>query len=390
MSEFLKKLGAIPKLPLLAILGLICTGVYLVSSLKPEEKIPPVRQPSQSPYQNTIAGVGIIEADDENLEIYPQRAERVDALYVREGDEVKRGQALFRLQLQTLQGAQERLAAEKAVADATLTRLKKQPRPEDITPLRWSLTEAETAQKRLQESLKRMQAARNLNPNAVSQEEYQTLAYQVQEAVARRHRLQAELDRAEAGAWEYELKEAEAQSKLAQARIGEQQVLINQSTVRAPRDGMVLQVNIRPGEYVTTTQSVPPVVMGRTRTLQVRVDVDENNASLVRPGMEAVAYIKGDSTRPIKELAFVRIEPYMVPKRNLTGANTERVDVRVLQLVYRLTPREDLPLYVGQQVDVYLKRPQGVKLPAGGARPEAPAEGATTPLSSSTPASARR
>lgn len=389
MSDFLKKLGAIPKLPLLAVLGLIFTGVYLVSSLKPEEKIPPVRQPSQSPYQNTIAGVGIVEADDENLEIYPQRAERVDALYVREGDEVKRGQALFRLQLQTLQGAQERLAAEKAVADATLTRLKKQPRPEDITPLRWSLTEAETAQKRLQESLKRMQAARNLNPNAVSQEEYQTLAYQVQEAVARRHRLQAELDRAEAGAWEYELNEAEAQSKLAQARIAEQQVLINQSTVRAPRDGMVLQVNIRPGEYVTTTQSVPPVVMGRTRTLQVRVDIDENNASLVRPGMEAVAYIKGDSTRPIKGLTFVRIEPYMVPKRNLTGANTERVDVRVLQLVYRLTPREDLPLYVGQQVDVYLKRPQGVELPAGGPRPEAPAEAAATPSTSSSPSPRR-
>ena len=43
----------------------------------------------------------------------------------------------------------------------------------------------------------------------------------------------------------------------------------------------------------------------------------------------------------------------MVPKRSLTGESTERVDTRVLQIVYRFTPG-DLTLFVGQQVDVFI------------------------------------
>jgi hypothetical protein len=42
------------------------------------------------------------------------------------------------------------------------------------------------------------------------------------------------------------------------------------------------------------------------------------------------------------------------PKTSLTGASTERVDTRVLQLVYSL-PSDRLPLYVGQQVDVIVE-----------------------------------
>jgi hypothetical protein len=52
-------------------------------------------------------------------------------------------------------------------------------------------------------------------------------------------------------------------------------------------------------------------------------------------------------------LRFVRIEPFVVPKRSLTGDSTERVDTRVLQVIYRVE-RDDLPLFVGQQLDVFI------------------------------------
>ena len=52
-------------------------------------------------------------------------------------------------------------------------------------------------------------------------------------------------------------------------------------------------------------------------------------------------------------LRFVRFEPFVVPKRSLTGDSTERVDTRVLQVIYRVE-RDDLPLFVGQQVDVFI------------------------------------
>jgi hypothetical protein len=54
-------------------------------------------------------------------------------------------------------------------------------------------------------------------------------------------------------------------------------------------------------------------------------------------------------------LSFVRIEPYVVPKKALTGENTERVDTRVLQIIYRFDPPR-FPVYAGQQVDVFIQR----------------------------------
>ena len=52
-------------------------------------------------------------------------------------------------------------------------------------------------------------------------------------------------------------------------------------------------------------------------------------------------------------LEFVRVEPYVIPKKSLTGDNTERVDTRVLQVIYALDAA-DKPIYVGQQLDVFI------------------------------------
>ena len=49
----------------------------------------------------------------------------------------------------------------------------------------------------------------------------------------------------------------------------------------------------------------------------------------------------------------MRVEPYVVAKRWLTGDNTERVDTRVLQVIYELDAC-DAAAYVGQQVDVFI------------------------------------
>jgi HlyD family secretion protein len=59
-------------------------------------------------------------------------------------------------------------------------------------------------------------------------------------------------------------------------------------------------------------------------------------------------------------LKFVRFEPFIVPKRSLTGDSTERVDTRVLQVIYRVE-RDDAMLFVGQQLDVFIDaaRPNG-------------------------------
>jgi hypothetical protein len=89
--------------------------------------------------------------------------------------------------------------------------------------------------------------------------------------------------------------------------------------------------------------------------MHVRVDVDENDAWRIRPDAAAEASLRGNSSLKTP-LTFVRIEPYVIPKRSLTGESTERVDTRVLQIIYSFDP-STIPVYVGQQMDVSIQAP---------------------------------
>jgi len=85
----------------------------------------------------------------------------------------------------------------------------------------------------------------------------------------------------------------------------------------------------------------------------VRVDIDENDALRIEPTAPAVAVARGKPELRA-ELRFERIEPLVMPKKSLTGDVTERVDSRVLQVIYSFD-RSALSVYVGQRLDVYIR-----------------------------------
>jgi multidrug resistance efflux pump len=149
---------------------------------------------------------------------------------------------------------------------------------------------------------------------------------------------------------------ASVQAKLAKAEAAQKrdELLLERLTVRAPRKGTILQVNVRAGEYASVQGNQALILMGDLSAYQIRADVDEQNAGRVVSGKPAKAYLKGD-TKTALPLSFVRVEPYVIPKQSLTGASTERVDTRVLQVIYRLDASPTLRAYVGQQVDVFIE-----------------------------------
>lgn len=124
--------------------------------------------------------------------------------------------------------------------------------------------------------------------------------------------------------------------------------------MRAPIDGEVLQVNIRPGEFALAGfLNTPLLVLGNLEQLHVRVDIDESDVWRFDKNGKAVAFLRGN--RNFKaELRLAYVEPYVVPKKSLTGDSTERVDTRVLQALYSFD-RQQLPVYVGQQMDVFIE-----------------------------------
>ncbi len=96
------------------------------------------------------------------------------------------------------------------------------------------------------------------------------------------------------------------------------------------------------------------IVLGDVQRLHVRVDIDENDLAMFRPNAPAIATLKGRSQVRFP-LEFVKVEPYVIPKKSLTGDNSERVDTRVLQVLYALPGDRPVQVYVGQQMDVYLQ-----------------------------------
>ena len=112
-----------------------------------------------------------------------------------------------------------------------------------------------------------------------------------------------------------------------------------------------MQVNVRVGEAVGA-RAEPPVLMGETRPLHLRVDLDEQQIARFRTDAPATATCRG-AARPVFLLRFVRVEPLVVVKRALTGDLSERMDSRVLQVLYELDATQE-KIYVGQQMDAFI------------------------------------
>ena len=127
--------------------------------------------------------------------------------------------------------------------------------------------------------------------------------------------------------------------------------------MRAPVDSQVLQLNVHFGALAPTGVLQTPLnLFGSVDPVYVRVNVDENEAWRVRSIAAAIGYLRGNK-EVSTPLQFVRFEPYVLLKTSLTGDSTERVDTRVLQVIYSFE-RGNLPIYVGQQMDVYVDSPK--------------------------------
>jgi multidrug resistance efflux pump len=152
-----------------------------------------------------------------------------------------------------------------------------------------------------------------------------------------------------------QLEQARSEIASASAQVRAAQTEIERSTVTAPLDAQVLQVKVHAGEFAPAapTGEAPLIILGRVSPLHVRVDVDEQEAWRVSAGARAMGHVRG-APQIKTPLAFVRFEPYVTPKKSLTGDSTERVDTRVLQVIYRVEG-DDVPLHVGQQLDVFIE-----------------------------------
>jgi HlyD family secretion protein len=338
-------------LPALATGLLIFAAWYVWGQRVVANSTAPPIAPAQSPFAATLAASGIVEAQTENISVGSPTPGIVTKVLVTVGDMVEAGTPLFQLDDRELLSDLAVKRAALTEAKNELVRLEAQPRPEEVPIRQAAVDEAQASVDLTSDALRR---AEDTFARKVSTEqdliERRKAHLMAQAQFARAH---ADLTLLEAGTWTYDLDVARADVAKADADVKKTETSIDRLVVRALVAGEVLQVNVRPGEFVGTPPGQPLIVLGDVDQLHVRVDIDEFDISRFRSESTASAVPRG-SLQERYPLEFVRVEPYVVPKKSLTGDNTERVDTRVLQVIYNCDPRGRPSLYVGQQMEVFI------------------------------------
>jgi HlyD family secretion protein len=300
-------------LPILAVIGALFALTIVWWSERTVPVAPITFPPAVSPYPHSIAGAGIIEASSQNISIGTPFNEIISKIYVIEGQQVNAGDPLFELDLRIFE-------AQLAAAQASLS---------------MAIVEYENQKKQFSFY------QRLTDTRAVSEQMYQQALY-------------AFLD-------------AEKNVAVAQANVAVMETNIQRSIIRAPITGKILQVNIHVGEIAPvipfissqstwlTAANGTLILMGDVNPLQVRVDIDEADAWRFQKGSRATAFVRGNSFINFP-IVYCRTEPYVIPKTSFTGETVERVDTRVLQVLYQFD-RQDLPVYAGQVLDIFIESP---------------------------------
>ncbi|POA31558.1 MULTISPECIES: efflux RND transporter periplasmic adaptor subunit [unclassified Pseudomonas] len=284
----------------LAVIGVVAgvTAAYLLG--RTPRPLPPAFAPASSTYDTAIYANGIIESEQpggSNIVIYPQVSGPITQVLVQEGQAVTRGTPLV-----TIDDAVSRANFE--LAQASL----------------------KTAQDQYTKRL----ASYGIDPKSISKDTLDTA------------------------------KDTAAQ---AQAALKAANATLAQYAIKAPVDGVVLAINTTVGSYVSPQgaydpyiqQFSPLAVMSAEQTyLAVRCYVDEILIARLPPPehIRAQMLIHGSDIKV--PLEFVRVQPYVSPKIQLSNQRQEKVDLRVLPVVFRFE-KKDLPrVYPGQLVDVFI------------------------------------
>ncbi|WP_039386121.1 HlyD family secretion protein [Neochlamydia sp. TUME1] len=300
--------------------------------------------------KNAIFGMGIVIPRSEEVAIRASNERRIDKVFVNEGDKVSLGDPL--LQLENKELLHEMAASEAALAKAKtqLERLRALPRSENLTSQQALLHQSKVE---LDEAERQQRLAQDLlAKQAISPGELNQKNYLVEVERAKYSYLMAQLQQLKAGAWQPDLDAANFEVAYQKALLELSRQKLDDTLIRAPLEATVLKVNIHAGELAQASKAEPLMILGDIEECFVEVSVNEDEISYLRPYQEAIGFFRGENHKPIP-LSFVKIKPLMVPKKNLTGSIMERIDTRVVQLIYRFkTPQKCF--FVGQVMDVFI------------------------------------
>jgi HlyD family secretion protein len=353
---------------MLAVVGVVAALIIAFLLNRPIKPQPPAFQPASNPYAQAIFANGIIESDQasgENINIFPEVSGPIVATFVREGQAVRAGQPLFAIDdsVQSATTEQQRLLAQGALA--TLNELKAEPRRETLAVAAAQVDQAQANLTVLARQRDKLQQSAALDPRSVSRNSLDSAIDAAKAAQTALEVAQRQLDLTKAGAWTYDIQNQQAQYAALSHSYDSAKALLVKYVVKAPADGVVMALNTLMGGYVSpqgaydsyTETNLPAAVLGSgTDTLNVRCYVDEILLNRLPKGKTIKAQMSIRGANVQIPLQFVRIQPYVTPKIELSNERQEQVDLRVLPVIFRFHTDPKIKLYPGEEVDVYISQ----------------------------------
>jgi len=342
----------------------VCSAYLFSQQPKPQ---PPVFAPTVNPYAHGIYSEGMLESDQqqgENINIYPEVTGPITRVLVSEGQSVHKGDPLLSIDDSVQRATTEQLQAQADAAETVLRELRAEPRPETLAVSAAQVDNAVATLRNARDQLQKEQHAYDMDPKAVSRNDLDNAVNAEHIAATNLEVVRKQYALTRAGAWSYDIQNQERTRTALWKSYLAAAALLSKYTLRAPSDGVVMTVAATVGSYVSTqgaydsyTQGFNPVViMGHPQDhLEVRAYIDEILVhELPDPSkMQGEMYVRG--TQDHVPLHFVRIQPYISPKIELSDQRQELVDVRVLPVIFRFDNPGTLHLYPGQLVDVYVR-----------------------------------
>ena len=350
----------------LSILGVLAALVAAYLFGRERKAQPPVFKPVSSPYDSAIYANGIIESDQssgENINIFPEVSGPITKVFAHEGQQVSAGAPLFTIDDSVQRATTEQLRLQSEASLALLEELKAQPRKETLAIVVSQVGLAESNLKVAHDQYDKRRASYDIEPQSISKDVLDTAQDAVNQAASALDVARKQAELTQAGAWSYDITNQAKQYAALQQAYKAANALLLKYSVKAPVKGVVLAVNAAVGSYVSSQGAYDPypqqfdplVVMGAPQDhLAVRCFVDEILVSRLPSSLHirAEMSLRGSYTNKVP-LEFVRVQPYVSPKIELSNQRQEKVDLRVLPVIFRFE-KKDAPVYPGQLVDVFI------------------------------------
>ncbi|HEY0332241.1 MAG TPA: HlyD family efflux transporter periplasmic adaptor subunit [Stenotrophomonas sp.] len=275
---------------------------------------------------------------------------RVAALDAEEGDQVKQGQRLGRLDTRALSLQAEQARAQIEVQTQNLAKLHNGTRPEEIAQARSRLVAAQADARRTEQDLARLQdIASTTQGRGVSAQDLDRARSQVQVARAKADDQREALSLAQQGPRVEELAGAQAQLKASQAQLALLQFQIGQGELKAPADAVVRSRLLEPGDMATPQRAVYALAL--TRPKWIRVYVGEADLGRIRPGMGARVTTDSEPGKPVQgTVGYISSVAEFTPKT----VQTEELRTSLVYEVRVVVQDDTDRLRLGQPVTVQL------------------------------------